>query len=148
MLNSKKVKIGDRDITVCEVKVKRVLQLLPFLGMDDSGQDDTVEKGFMENMDELLQECCGIGRTELVDMHGSELERLWDAFREVNGFFFRTANRLGLEEKIKDLLGILFGLCGETFASLLSEVMRDASITGSAGSTGQTEIPSGTGTGG
>ena len=146
MLNSKKVTIGDQDITVCEVKVGRILQLLPFMSDGSAdGQDDEVSKGFMENLDELLHDCCGIVQEDLKGLHGSELEALWNAFEEVNGFFFKTIARLGLEEKIKELLSTLLSAYGGMFASLLSEATQGASITDLVGSLGPPKIPSGSG---
>ena len=120
MINSKKINLGGQDVTVTEVKVKRMMVLLPFL--NDAPTEGEVEKGFMENLDELLQESCGLTRADLEELHGSELEQLWDAFREVNGFFFKTLTKLGVAEKIPELLGTLLSAYGGMFASLLSGV--------------------------
>lgn len=128
MLNSKKIIIGGKDILVTEVKVKRLLKLMPFLSAGQEKDTDD-EPGFMDNIDQLLHDCCGLQRSDVEDMHGSELEALWAAFHEVNGFFFKTVENLGLEKTIGELLNTTLSAYGGMFASLLSGVTGDAPIT-------------------
>lgn len=120
MLNSEKIVIAGKDITVTEVKVKRVMALLPFL--DDGKKEGDVQANFMDNVEGLLCDGCGLGVKDLEDMHSSELKILWAAFRKVNDFFFETMENLGLAEKIPELLSTLLSAYGGMFASLLSGV--------------------------
>jgi len=144
MLNSKKITIGGRDVTVTEVRVRRVLQLLPMFeekqqavghaATVEGGEiEQTAEDGFMTQLEILLQESCGLTIDNLQDLHSSELEQLWQAFYEVNSFFFRTAARFGLEEKVAVLLGTVLQGFGGLFAGFFAEAMEGVSTTDSPG---------------
>ena len=135
MINSKKITLGDKDVVVSEVKVKRLLQLLPFYSAGQKpDSEEELEPAFMENLEELLFDSCGMTVSELEELHGSELEKLWQAFREVNGFFFKMSASLGIEAKLAELLNTLLSAFGGTFANYLSEAMTAASTTDSPGS--------------
>jgi len=144
MLNSKKITVGGRDVTVTEVRVRRVLQLLPMFeqkpqaagpapGLDGEAAVPSAEDGFMAQLEILLQESCGLTIDNLQDLHSSELEQLWQAFYEVNSFFFRTAVRFGLEEKVAVLLGTVLQGFGGLFAGFFAEAMESVSTTDSPG---------------
>lgn len=144
MLNSQKIKIGGREVTVNEIRVKQVLALLPFTS---AGQPEGKEEaGFLKKFEALLLEGCGMTPDELGELHGSELELLWKTFREVNPFFFRTANQLNLEKPLAELAATIVSAYGEMYASLFAGATSTVSSTGLAGllellqrSTGPTE---------
>jgi len=145
MLNSKKIEINGRSITVTEVSVRKVLQLMPQLlpSVKKDGEEETAETGFMANLEDLLQYACGLSFEELIELHPSELEKLWEAFREVNAFFFRMTSTLGLEERIGQIVATLLQNFGGLFAAFFAGAMQDASITASPGLTPPSETTNG-----
>jgi hypothetical protein len=152
MINSKTIEIGGKMVTVSEVSVRKVLQLLPFLtatagntakDAQDAQQEGTIDAGFMANITALLGDSCGLTTDDLLDLHASELEQLWTAFREVNAFFFKVAVQLRLEEKLAEMIGTMLQGFGGLFAGLFSEVIANVSITDIPGLSPPSPTPSG-----
>jgi len=102
-----------RDVVVKEVSVRMVL--------DAFASDDGPAAG----MAGLARECCGLDQDELLALYGSDLALLWEAFREVNGFFFELAPKLGLDGLAAGLGRNFARICGEESASLLRQATRE-----------------------
>jgi len=145
MINIETVKLDglDRDVTVREVRTRKIMQLLPFLGEVGKKKDvappvegeapTVIEKSFLEKVDELLQESCGLKVEELQDLYPSDMEKLWDAFRRVNTFFFKTASTLGIAGQLGLLLRSILAGAGEQLASSLQADIRTLLNTDSPG---------------
>jgi|GEM_PF-4812040 hypothetical protein len=152
MINSKTIQIGGKVVKVSEVSVRKVLQVLPFLNAatgdtaknaQDAQQEGTADAGFMANITAMLGDSCGLTVDDLLDLHASELEELWTAFREVNAFFFKVAFQLRLEEKLAEMIGTMLQGFGGLFAGLFSEVIANASSMDIPGLSPPSPTPSG-----
>lgn len=137
MMNEKSVTLrGGEKVLVQEVTVRRVMKALPFLNPKKeaaAGTEAEPEKPFIENIDELLGSVCGLTAEKLLDLYPSDLEQLWNAFREVNGFFFKMAEKLGLAEQLGTILRSILAGAGSQLADSLKSDIRAALITASAG---------------
>lgn len=135
--NTEIVPIGEKgktkDVVVKEVPVKRILEALPF-DIGGKKEKEELEAGFMAKMKSLLQESTGLSGEEFLDLCGSEMEELWEAFRRVNAFFFKILGHKLLEKPMQGFLNTVGPACGEMFVDLLKEDTPTVSTTGSAGS--------------
>lgn len=109
MRKSKTIKIDDREITIKELRVKDVRQLLE---MSDASEDDV-----MKLLDRFLPVVTDLKSSDLDEMAPSELKLLWETFKEVNADFLEMTGRLGITKMLGDLIQKHFS---ETFAGLLS----------------------------
>jgi len=86
MPKTKTIKIDDHKITVKELRVKDIRQLI------EKAED--LDKGF-EHMKEILPLATDLSLEKLDNMAPSELKTLWDAFKEVNAVFSTWWQRRG-----------------------------------------------------
>lgn len=142
---TKKIAIGGSEIEAGEVRVGKMLKLLPFLGIELKDEEGR-EKTYRQLFEEALHEFCGLDVGKLLDLYPSEQELLWNAFVELNPFFFTKAGKivkgLGLEQKLKPVFDSIIAGFGEDVASFLRAGMQ-ASLT-TAGAISSTPLPSGT----
>ena len=104
-----------QEVTVREITPLMVIDLLK---MDASEGEQ--ESWSMEAFDSLCREGCGLSCKELAGLYGSEIEAVWEAFKEVNTFFFKTAALLGLD-KLPERVGLtITGIFSSELAGLLS----------------------------
>lgn len=147
MINVETVKLSDgTDVKVSEVKVRKVMALLPFLSAGEEKKQDKEkkqeeERSFQEKIEDILKDCCGLTLDELQDLYSSDYEKLWSAFQNVNGFFFKTIKRFNLEEMARKALSTMVEAFGETFADSLKGDMSIASISDLVGSSKPSESP-------
>lgn len=92
MRKTKVVKIDDREITVKELRVKDIRQLIE--------KAEELDKGF-EQMEDMLPLATDLSLSKLEDMAPSELTILWDAFKEVNAVFFDLVAKTGIVKEVK-----------------------------------------------
>ena len=94
MRKTKTIKIDDKEITVKELRVKDIRKLM--------GQMETLEDDIFDGMGKFLPFATDdLKLSDLEGMAPSEIERIWDTFREVNGVFFRMMARMGVGEALK-----------------------------------------------
>lgn len=102
MRHKKTVQLGDRQVTVSELRAKDIRQLLSM------GEE-------LENMDldtaieTVLPMVCDLDPKEFDELGLSALISLWDAAKEVNAAFFDLARRAGLTETAERLLAEMKG---------------------------------------
>lgn len=145
MISEKSVTLrGGVKVLVQEVSVRRVMKVLPFLPAKkaEEGMEAEPEKPFIENLDELLASVCGLSAEGLLDMYPSDIEQLWQAFREVNSFFFKMAEKLGLTEQLGAILRLILDGVGSQLAASLKTDIADALTTASAGLSKPLNTPS------
>lgn len=118
MRKSKTIKIDDREITVKELRVKDVRQLLE---MSEANEDDV-----MVLIDKFLPVVTDIKSEDMEAMAPSELKILWDAFKEVNADFLVMAERLGITKMLGSLIKVHFT---EALADSLSAVTKTPGTT-------------------
>jgi len=123
MRKSKVVRLDEnREITVKEITPKMMIDIF---GRDQGPDDGANDSGFSKAMfDNLCREGCGMSVDELACLYGSELEQIWLAFQEINGFFFKTAARVGLAKIPELVTESLTRTFGEAFADSLKTGTR------------------------
>jgi hypothetical protein len=109
----------DRKVVVSEVKVKEILDVLSFFKKDNEN-----EQGGSDKIQALMLKCCGMKPDDLADLYPSDLETLWESFRKVNSFFFRTAEWLNLKKHLPELFGSMMNGFGSELSSLLKEDIK------------------------
>ena len=92
MRQTKTIKIDEREITVKELRVKDIRQLI------EKAED--LDKGF-EQIEGMLPLATDLSLSKLEDMAPSELKTLWDAFKEVNAVFFDLVAKTGIVKELK-----------------------------------------------
>ena len=98
MRQTKSIKIDDLEITVKELRVKDIRQMLDSLS-DISGVEHALE---------LLPMVTDLPPEKLDDMAPSELNQVWEAAREVNAFFLGLLEKGGVITALKtSILGNL-----------------------------------------
>ena len=93
MRKTKSIKIDDREITVKELTLKDIQELI-----------DSAKTGVLPALEVLLTKACGITADDLSAYAPSEIEMLYDVFMDVNASFFRIADRLGLQQVAATLM--------------------------------------------
>ena len=94
MRKSKIIKIDDQEIAIKELRVRDVYYLL---GLDE-------KEPLFDRLDNILSRCSDLNRDKIFDMTPSELEIVWEGFREVNASFLDVAANLGFKaDLLQDL---------------------------------------------
>lgn len=122
MRKQKTIKIDEQEITVKELRVKDIRNIIE--------QGDELVNGGLDQIEKILPLATDLTLSQIEDMAPSELQTIWDAFREVNAAFFDLVAKTGLVEALKSsILKDLITL----FATLSDQVTK---------SLGNTDTPS------
>lgn len=92
MRKTKTIKIDDKEITVKELRVKDIRQLI------EKAED--LDKGF-DQIEGMLPLATNLSVKKLEDMAPSELKKVWEVFKEVNAVFFDLVAKTGIVKEIK-----------------------------------------------
>lgn len=92
MRKTKSIKIDDLEITVKELRVKDIRQMLGSLS-DIRGVEHALE---------LLPMVTDLPPEKLEEMAPSELNQVWEAAMDVNAFFLSTLEKTGVTKAVKD----------------------------------------------
>ena len=84
---------------VKELKVKEIISLMNEDDLNDTSLD-TLKRIFSEK---FLPMCSNIELEDLEEMTPSEIEQIWDEFKEANKSFFGLAQKMGLEQMLQKL---------------------------------------------
>ena len=98
MRKEKKIKIGEKEITVYEMKIREIIEL--FDGLDE-------DEGIATQIEAILPRITDARTEDLLDMTPSEAKEIYDAVREINAVFFEVARGMGMEAiglQIKDAI--------------------------------------------
>lgn len=135
MRKSKTIQIGEKTVTVLELRVKDLRTVKDALaGLAEAGPEMN-EAGFLALADKHLPLfMTGIELKDLEEFAPSELEGLLSAFREVNAAFLKLAGGLGMG-------GLLESLRQAVTADLIA-AFAASSRPGTAPASGNTDIPS------
>lgn len=110
MQKTKVIKLTERELTISELKVRDIYDLI--------GQAGQNEGAFFGEMSELLHRCSGLTMDDLMGLYPSEVEDVWAAIQEVNASFLSLARKLGVDRLIRQILdGIRIDLAGASAAS-------------------------------
>lgn len=122
MRKIKILKIDDNEITVKELRVKDIREIL-LIG-------ERLEDGdILENIEKILPYAADIKPEELECMAPSEIKMLWEGFKEVNADFLALVERLGI---VKTLENLIRKHLTEAFADLSSTGISESGNTGGA----------------
>lgn len=120
MRRKKTIQLEDRKVTVYELRVRDIRQIL--------SMDEKVEEMDIDTVvSTVLPMVCDLGPGEFDRMGLSSLMSLWDAAREVNAAFFDLARRAGLGEIVEQVL--------DEMKISIAQSLTDASAALSAGDT-------------
>ena len=117
MRKHKITKIDDKEITVRELRVRDLIELLDGTGVDPKSAN------ILEALRTFLPKCSDLTVDDLIGMAPSEIKQVYDAFKEVNEVFFETARGLGLGNVITDLKNLIRKEFSEAFAGSFSRAM-------------------------
>jgi len=95
MRKTKTIKIDDKEILIKELRVKDVLELME----TSEGQ----EKSWTDLIKEFLPRVTNLTIDELTAMAPSEIQQIYDAFKEVNAAFFEMARAVGMDAALTEL---------------------------------------------
>jgi len=122
MRKQKTIKIDEKEITARELRVKDIRNIIE--------QGDKLISGGLDQIEKILPLATDLTLSQIEDMAPSELQTIWNAFREVNACFFDLVAKTGLAEAFKSsILKDLIAL----FATLSDQATE---------SPGNTDIPS------
>ncbi len=108
MRKSKIIKIDDQEFTIKELKVRDIYELM-------GGEDDSM----LTRIDSALGRCSDMTREQMMDMTPSDLQGIWEGFKEVNASFLSMAAQVGLD----DLPGMLKNILQEQLTASLPQAM-------------------------
>lgn len=122
MRKIKILKIDDNEITVKELRVKDIREILLIgEGLEDGD--------ILKNIEKLLPYAADIKFEELECMAPSEIKILWEGFKEVNADFLALVERLGI---VKTLENLTRKHLTEAFADLSSTGISESGNTDGA----------------
>lgn len=94
----KEVRIGKKVVTVREMSVRQIASLVDMENSEpgkDENPDDFSISELATRLDTFLSMATDTSREELLEMYPSEVEEIWNGFREVNSSFLGLAGKLG-----------------------------------------------------
>lgn len=115
MAREKSVEISSElRITVRELTVDQIERFVNEIGPQAGEEDFTMH--FVMRVVELLEECTGASLEDVRSMTPSEIQSIYEAFREVNSVFFEIPQKLGIadlwDEIKKNIVNDLFSVLG------------------------------------
>ena len=93
MRKQKTIKIDSMEITVRELRVKDIRDIIE--------QGDKTVSGGLDQIEKILPLATDLTLSQIEDMAPSELQTIWNAFREVNAAFFDLVAKTGIAEALK-----------------------------------------------
>lgn len=129
MPQTKTISINGKEITVKELRVKDMLEIIEKAG---KSKKDVTIAGFKSLVEQNMTLACDASIDDLKEMAPSEIKQIVDAFKEVNSVFFETAQALGLGGITKELKESLKSDFMKIYADSLKQVTAMSLDTGSA----------------
>lgn len=93
MRKQKTIKIDSMEITARELRVKDIRNIIE--------QGDKLVSGGLDQIEKILPLATDLTLSQIEDMAPSELQTIWNAFREVNAAFFDLVAKTGIAEALK-----------------------------------------------
>lgn len=109
----KVIKIDDQEITVRELRIKDLIELL------ESAEKKTTP-GFLEMLREYLPKLTDLDTEKAIGMAPSELKEVFDAAKEVNAVFFDAARAMGAEKVLAELRASL----EQSFSAIVADSLK------------------------
>lgn len=92
MRKTKKIKLDDKEIEIFELRVKDYLRVIDKV----KAEENMTPAMFFNEFKDIIPKCISISYDDLVEYAPSELEELYEAFKECNASFFKLLGRMGL----------------------------------------------------
>ena len=99
----------------------RELTVKEIIGLMQSDLDTSLD-GFKQLLDKFLPLCSNIKPNDLYSMTPSELEDIWNKFKEINSVFLRVSQQMGIEQMLGDLKEAVI----RDFSNLLADSLKKA----------------------
>jgi len=110
----------DKNFEVRELKMSEIIGL-----MSDESMNDLSLKGVWNVFNEkFLPMCSNIKPKELEDMTPSEIEIVWEKFKEVNKSFFALAQKLGQDKMLAEVVENFKGMVLENYLRSVANLSR------------------------
>lgn len=93
MRKQKTIKIDETEVTVRELRVKDIRMIIE--------QGDKLVGGGLDEIEKILPLATDLTIAQIEDMAPSELQTVWNVFREVNAVFFELVAKTGIVETLK-----------------------------------------------
>lgn len=99
------LKIDDREITVKELTVREIMEIAELKNVgSDTGKDGLTLAVFKREFSNYLPRAVdGLTVDDMLDLAPSELQTIYDKFKEVNAVFFAIAREAGLGVLLEQL---------------------------------------------
>jgi hypothetical protein len=121
MRKIKSFKIDDKELTVKELRVRDILQIL-------NGTDGDVD--IISQLESLMPKIVdGLSFEELIDFAPSEIQQIVEVMKEVNDDFLALSRRLGLDNVLKEFVEAITKDFSKLLADSLEKVILMSSTT-------------------
>lgn len=109
-----------KQFKVRELTLREILEIFD----PETFKDMNIVQFFERFRTDILPKATNIKPQELLELAPSEIDAIWDQFKEVNKVFFGLSSRMPLvTELLSELKPAVFGLCGNFVVDWLSRVM-------------------------
>lgn len=122
------IKDRNKDYIVRELSTREWIQ---FLGDANIEELDLLSL-FNRLRSTFLKKASNVSAEEALDLYPSEIEELWEKFKEVNSVFFGLPGRLGVIGLWDQIKPAVYGACGSYVVEWLRRVMLEPQTTVSA----------------
>lgn len=113
----------DQQFTVYELTVKQVMGIM----QDDAA--DTSLLGLLDQLKKFLPIASTVTVEQLYEMPPSDIEVIWEKFKEVNKTFFDLSQQAGLGELLGEMKRAIIEDFGKLLVTSSKEAMEKVSLT-------------------
>ncbi|MDX9788890.1 MAG: hypothetical protein RBT11_19090 [Desulfobacterales bacterium] len=113
MRKHKIIKLDEKEITVKELRVKDIIEIL-------ESADGNAAAGIKELLIGHLPKVVDLKLEDIIEMAPSELQTIWDAAKEVNAAFFDVARAMGAEKILSELKASL----EKSFSGIVADSLK------------------------
>ena len=126
MRKEEKLKIGDKELLVKELKVSQIIKITKkFPDFEGKNLEE-----IMVVLQGIVPMCVeGIKVDEIMDMTPSEMKELYDAFKKANEVFFEMLDKVGLLETLARVKTAALEGLNASFVELSQQVTAEQQIT-------------------
>lgn len=108
----------EEHVELRELKVREIINLLQ---SDNQGQSLGDFKQLINN---FLPKCSNLKIDDFYDMAPSEIELVWNKFKEVNSVFLKVSQQMGIERLLGDFKAVVMQAITEDFSKLLADSLK------------------------
>jgi len=108
----------EESVELYELRTKDIIELL---------QDDNLGssiKDFKNLINKFLPKCSNLKVEDFYNMYPSEMEIVWEKFKEVNSVFLRVSQQMGLNQMLGDFKEVVVKAITEDFSGSLADLLK------------------------